>query len=108
MSEDFPPRFVPEDDPLRQNPDFKQGHTSGWRYILDIVEQGRVALDPEGGAHDMVRLAAAGFLPDDVQTQIGERVPLEHRADFELGFVSACRDFLLKHDKRKRDRGDDR
>jgi hypothetical protein len=80
--------------------DFQQGYESGQRYVADVVRKRRVAIhyrepDPLSGPfEDLIELAARGFVPDAVIKQVQERVPPEARAEFEAGFVAACRDHI--------------
>jgi hypothetical protein len=79
--------------------DFQQGYESGRRYVADVLRKrraahGRPGSEREREVHDMIELAASGFVPDDVIKQIQERVPPEARSAFEAGFVAACRDHI--------------
>ena len=78
------------DDNLAENTDFQRGFASGARYAADVDKKGRVALAEDGIAHDLVELAAAGFVPDEIIDQLNARVPPEARGDFVAGFRAAC------------------
>ena len=63
-----------------------------------MLKKDRVALDSEGEGHDMIELAAGGYVPEDLIEQIEERVPPEARTEFELGFATACQDHVIHRD----------
>ena len=94
MSDD--PKTLPEDHPLRADSDFRQGYRDGWKFIDEVDEKKRVAVGPQGEIVDLVELQAAGFIPDDLQQQIEERIPPQARFNFELGLVTAAQDFLTR------------
>jgi hypothetical protein len=76
--------------------DYQQGYASGANYVVDVLRKRSVGLDAEGNVYDLIRAAAAGYVPDDVISQIEERVPAQARPDFEAGFIAACRDALAE------------
>ena len=75
---------------MTDNADFEQGFASGTRYAADVDKKGRVALDEERNAYDLVELAAGGHVPDEIIDQVNARVPAEAREDFVAGFRAAC------------------
>lgn len=79
-------------NPAEKTPSvYERGVAAGKRFARDCRRKMRRAVGPDGREHDLVELAADGWVPADLLDQLEERVPAGVRREYEAGFIAGVR-----------------